>query len=199
MNAIMLRTMVAGGLLASTMSATGFAATLGISTEAPMLGASAATVDYFEIVTDGDLSSFGAVVDAIDGLSPTGVAEIGFGVGFGLADPTTGAAGGFDVYDDNGLLLGGDLQAVGYTEDTIEFEFGSLAGSAVGSFNESVLMLISFTDSLGMNPFAALEDGTAYPVTISVSNVTPVPVPAALPLFMSAAGLLGMYARRRQS
>lgn len=174
------------------------AATLGLTTEAPSLTASAAFIDYFEFGPDGDLSTFGALVDSTDGVSPVGFTEIGFGIGFALADPTTGATGGLDVFDDDGLFLAGDLLAVGLVEDVIEFQFGNLSGSGAGSFGSSVLALIAFDDSLGANPFASLVDGDSLGASVTISNVAPIPLPASVLLLLGGLVSIGAVGARRR-
>jgi hypothetical protein len=103
------------------------AATLGLETTVPKIETSFALIDYLEFGGDGDLSTFGAEIYFTDGVAPSGFTEISFAVGFSLSDPTSGATGGFDVFDEDGLFLDGDLKAVGFTEDTIELEFDNIA------------------------------------------------------------------------
>jgi len=181
----------------------GFAASLGLTTGSPTLEASLAFIDYIDFDPDGDLSTFGAEVDSSVGVSPTGFTELSFGVGFSLTDPTSDFTGGFDVFDDDGFgfFLSGDLIAVGYTEDVFEFQFGNLVGSAAADFGDSVLMVVTLFDSLGDNPFAGLVDFESYGASISVSSVVPsaVPIPAALPLFLSAIAGLGWLGRKQRS
>jgi hypothetical protein len=193
-----LRTHLLGGLFLLALATPSLAASLGLIPGQPELVVGSATVDYFEIGPDGDLSSFGTLVDGADGVSPTGVTELGFGFGFDLANPIVGATGGFDVTDENGLFLSGELQAVGFRDDVIELEFGALSGSAASSFDASVLMQIAFIDDWGVNPFTKLVDGNSYSTMISIANAAPVPVPAALPLFLSALGFAAVFTRRRR-
>ena len=169
------------------------AASLGLTTQDPTVASSAATIDYLEFGVDGDLSTFGAEINSFDGVIPLGFTELSFGIGFALADPTTGATGGFDIFDDNGLFLEGDLLAVGFTQDTIEFQFGNLTGSAATDFGTSVLALIAFEDPLGTNPFDGLVDGEFYSASISVSSVVSqsVPEPGSIALFASALLIFG--------
>lgn len=188
--------LAAGMLFAAEQAA---AATLGLATEAPSLSSSTAIIDYLEFTPDGDLSTFGALVDFTDGLSPVGFTEIGFGVGFSLADPTTGATGGFDVFDENGLFLAGDLLSVGFTTDTIELQFDNLGGAAAGSFGASVLALIAFDDPLGPDPFATLSDGDSLSAAISIFSVAAaVPLPTGLPLLASVLGLGAVFGFARR-
>jgi len=182
-------------LYVSTLFIPGYsvAAPLGLSTELPTLEASFAFVDYLEFGADGDLSTFGAEIDFTDGVSPVGFTELGFGVGFSLADPTVGATGGFDIFDENGLFLAGNLIAVGFFDDVIELQFGDLTAAGAGSFGSSVLAQIAFFEVLGPDPFAALVDGNFYDALITVSNVvdiSSVPIPGILPLFLL--GLVGL-------
>lgn len=183
-------------LILSSFSFTTNAATLGLATQDPSLDSSFAFVDYFEFGTDGDVSSFGGIIDSSSGISPFGLTEFSFGVGFSLSDPTNTATGGFDVFDGNGLFLGGDLAAVGYTENVIEFQFNQLTGSAASNFGASALMMISFVDQLGANPFIGLVDGTFYDASVhiaSVVNTVPVSEPAILSLYVLALLLMGFF------
>ncbi len=175
-----------------TTSITANATTLGLTTQDPSLDSSFAFVDYFEFNSSGDLSSFGGIIDSSSGISPFGLTEFSFGIGFSLSDPTNTAAGGFDVFDGNGLFLSGDLLAVGYTENVIEFQFDQLTGSAAGSFGSSALMLISFVDQLGTNPFAALVDGTFYDASVKIASVVPLSEPTILPMFALALFLISL-------
>lgn len=189
------------GALALSVPTFSFAASLGLTTVAPTLKAGLATIDYLEFGPDGDLSTFGAEVDFTDGVSPVGLTEIGFGVGFSLTNPTLGATGGFDIFDEDGFFLGGDLIAVGFSNDVIELQFGNLMGAGAGSFGASVLALIAFDDQLGPDPFASLVDGEFYPASITVSNVravdAAVPEPATLLLVLTALAGSGWIGRRR--
>lgn len=173
------------------------ATTLGLTTQGPSLDSSFAFVDYFEFGTDGDLSSFGGIIDSSNGISPSGFTEFSFGVGFSLSDPTNTATGGFDVSDENGLFLSGDLAAVGFTENVIEFLFDHLTGAAAAAdFGSSVLMMISFVDQLGANPYGGLIDGTFYDTSVNIARVVPEPQT----LVLCALALVSMgFMRRRQS
>ena len=188
----------------ASLAAMAPAATLGLTTGAPSLSSSAASIDYFEFGSDGDLSSFGAEIDATNGITTTGFTEIGFGIGFSLSDPTDAPAGGFDIFDDTGLVLAGDLLAIGFVEDTIELQFNNLFGSGAGAFGTSALAVITFDDPLGPDPFLSFFDGDFYGASITVSNVvsttpSPVPLPAGLPLMLGALGLSAGLLRRRKN
>ena len=188
------------GTLALAMPVHSFAASLGLSIALPTLQASISSIDYLEFGPDGDLSTFGAGVDITDGVSPVGVTGLGFGIGFSLANPIIGATGGFDVTDQNGLFLTGNLIAVGFSDDVIELQFGSLSGAGAGSFGSTVLARLAFGDPLGPNPFISLVDGEFYSASITISNVSAVPLPAALPLFLSALfgfGWIGKRSRKK--
>jgi len=195
-----LSTLMLTGVLALFMPTHLLAAPLGLSTGSPTLGASFAFIDYLEFGPDGDLSTFGAEVDFTDGVSTTGFTELSFGVGFSLADPTSGATGGFDVFDDNGLYLAGSLFAVGFSDDLIELQFDNLLGAGTGSFGSSVLASIAFDDALGSNPFVSLIDGEFYTASITLSNVADdvasVPLPATLSLFLSGLFFLSWVKKR---
>ncbi|MDW3181523.1 hypothetical protein [Roseobacter sp.] len=108
------------------------AATLGLTTSAPTIGASGA-IDYLEFGPDGDLSLVGGIVTASSLTSLDGpTADLSFGVGFDVADPQTGPAGGFSLFDAQGLYLSGDLIALGFRgfglRSIVELQFGSLSG-----------------------------------------------------------------------
>lgn len=190
-------TAIIAGALWFGVATTASAASLGRSTEAPTIESSFAIVDFLNLSPDGELSSFGMEVDFTDGVTPTGLTTIDFVAGFSLADPTTGLSGFLDVSDENGQFLVGDLQAIGFTEDIVELEFGNLTGAGAGSFGLSVLALIAFDDSLGSNPFAAFNDGDALTASVSISNISAIPLPAGLPLLLSGLIGLGFVARGR--
>jgi len=191
MKKILLRAILLSIILIFTVSLKANATTLGLNTQDPSLNSSFAFVDYFEFGTDGDLSSFGGTIDSSSGISPFGLTGFSFGVGFSLSDPTNTASGGFDVFDGNGLFLSGDLAAVGYTENVIEFQFDQLAGSAASNFGSSVLMMISFVDQLGANPFAGLVDGTFYDASVNIASVVSISEPATLSIFLLTLVLMG--------
>lgn len=201
----MKRTITALGLTLLTTLGAGLAnaATLGLETEAPIAEASFAVVEYLEFGPDGDLFTFGGEVDYTDGIDLTGFAEIGFGVGFSLTDPEGDAAGGFSLFDDTGHVLGGDLEAVGFFEDTIELLFGTLTGSGTGVFGDQVLATIIFDDPLGPNPFTSFLDGESYVASISLASVRQlpptVPLPAGLVLILSGLGGFVMIGRRQRA
>src|SRR5690606_40300467 len=113
---------------------------------------------------------------------------------FSLSDPTNTATGGFDVFDENGLFLSGDLAAVGFTENVIEFLFDHLTSAAASDFGSSVLMMISFADQLGANPFSGLIDGTFYDTSVNIARV--VPEPQTLVLCALALALMSFVRRR---
>lgn len=173
-------------LLMLAISLKANATTLGLTTQDPSLDSSFAFIDYFEFSTSGDLSSFGGVIDSSSGISPFGLTEFSFGIGFSLSDPLNTAAGGFDVFDGNGLFLSGDLLAVGYAENVIEFQFDQLTGSAASNFGSSVLMLINFVDQVGTNPFSGLVDGTFYDASVNIASVVPISEPQILSIFALA-------------
>jgi len=177
------------------------AASLGLTTGTPSLMSDTAFIDVLHFGPDGDLSTFGAEVITSNGVAPVGFTEIGFGIGYGLADPTGTFSGGFDIFDEAGAFLAGDLLAVGFTENVIEFEFGNLTGSGAASFGASVLALVSFDDPLGANPFDGLNDGASLSATVSFANVVdpsvaPVPLPAGLPLLLVGLSAIAVTRRR---
>lgn len=168
------------------------AATLGLQTSAPTIGAGGAA-DYLEFGPDGDLSLFGGVV-TVSSLTTLDVAtaDLSFGVGFDLADPETGASGGFSVFDAQGLYLAGDLIDLGVrgfraVDSIVELHFGNLTGRGTSEWTQTLLMNVIF-DGLGDDPFAFFFDGDAYDVEIGVFAVVGGPEPAPIPL--PAAGWL---------
>jgi len=177
------------------------AASLGLTTEDPTLEASSVYVDFNEFPGGfGDLVFFGAAIDYSSEASLSNLATIDFLGSFSLTDPTDLPFGYVDFFDGSlNNQLTGDLVDVGYTTDTIELLFSSLAGPAAGEFGTQILMSIFFDDQLGDNPFSALVDGESYMASISVSNVAStavVPVPMGLPLLLSAFIGLGWASRR---
>lgn len=172
------------------------AASLGLSTQGPTLGSSFALVDYLEFGGDGDLSSFFNPIDSSNGVAPVGLSDLSLSAAFPLTSPTTGATGFFDIFDDNGLFLGGDLLAVGFTQDVIELQFDNLIGSAAGSFGSSIQASITFDDSLGSNPFGSLIDGNFYTASINIANVVPVSEPHSLGLLVFCLAGVLFYRRR---
>ncbi|PTX55455.1 putative secreted protein [Litoreibacter ponti] len=178
------------------------AATLGLTTGDPELTAGIADFDYLVFETDGDLSTFGATVDEAIGVSLNGDGFLSIAFGFLLSDPTNDFSGGFDVQDDDGEFLAGDLIAVGFTENQIELQFGGLSGSGAGNFNDTVLAFITFSDPLGTNPFNAFVDQDFLAASVTVQNVidpvNPIPLPAGLPLLLGGLGILAFARRARR-
>lgn len=176
------------------------AATLGLDKVGPRLTSGVTSIDYLEFGLDGDLSAFGVLVEEASGASPSGLAEIGFGFGFLLDSPLSDATGGFDVFDDVGLFLAGDLIAVGFIENAIELHFGNIGGSGANIFGSSVLMVLEFADRLGSNPFNSFVDGDFYTGSISlfgVQNSASVPAPGTLSLTVLALFGFGCLQRMR--
>ena len=175
---------------------------LGLGTGTPLVSASSAFLDYFEFGEDGDLSTFGAAIDESTGISQVGVSELDFGIGFLVSDPTAGPTGGFSIYDENGFFLGGNLVAIGFSNDLIELEFGNLTGAAAGDFGTTVLASVNFTQTMGANPFASLVDGEIYTASITIAKVVdaaPVPSPTIFSLIVSGLLGLGMFRKVRYS
>ena len=159
----------------------GLAATsLGFSASAhavPTLGASDAQVGYLALAGDGDLSAFDAIVDSVLDVVASGTARLSFGFGFSLANPSLGPSGGLTVFDDAGLLLGGDLVSLTGAANSILFTLEGLDGRAAALFGARVLGEIVFTPFAGIDPFTALEDGEAYAVSVRLIG-TPVALSA---------------------
>ena len=189
-----MRETIAAAMMIGVMTATigAQAAPLGLDTTTPLLTADDAVVDFLTFGSDGDLSTFGAEITTFDGLTPNGFTELSFGVGVSLGDPTTGLAGGFDIIDAGGLFLIGDIVALGFADDLIEFQFGNLSGPGAGAFGDTVLASINFVDPLGPDPFANLVDGAFYQASITLANVVAVPEPAALALLLAGLGGLSV-------
>ncbi len=177
------------------------AATLGLVTSAPTIGATG-TVDYLEFGPDGDLSLFGA---SVFGSSLTSLdvatAEIDFGIGFDLSAPEDDATGGFSVFDDQGLYLAGDLLALGTrgfraNDGIIELQFGSFEGRGVSEWTDTLLMNVIFSGT-GSNAFESFFDGDYYDVEIGMFAVqggpptpAPVPLPAGIWMLLCGIGIL---------
>jgi PEP-CTERM motif-containing protein len=208
MKKIIYNTLLTIALLFS-MQLTVNAATLGLTTQNPTLGSSSVVVDYLEFGSDGDLFSlFTAEIDSSNGVTPDGSTTLDFDAAFPLATPTINATGFLDILDANGQFLGGDLLAVGFTEDVVELQFNNLLGSAAGDFGSSVLALVTFDDPLnalvGPNPFNSFVDGDFYTASVSISNVVnasaganAVPEPNILALLFIS--LIGMFYYRRKT
>lgn len=199
-------------ILCACMSAFAFsvqAATLGLSTSAPTIGATG-EVEYIEFGPDGDISMFGAPI-TVSSLTTLEVptAELDFGVGFSLANPVSDASGGFSIFDGGGEYLAGDLLAIGFrgfgaTRSIIELQFGNLTGRGAPEWTENLLMNVIF-NGLGDDPLAAMEDGDVFDVEIGMFAVqggitdpdpSPVPLPASGLLMLAAFG--GILAMRRK-
>ena len=195
---------IIGALALSIASLSAQAATLGLATSAPTVGADG-VVDYLEFGPDGDLSMFGVPVHTSSLTTIGAGAEVGFGIGFSLSDPESGASGGFEIYDDQGLYLSGDLLALGFRafrafDGLIELHFGSLTGRGVSEWTDTLLMTVIF-DGTGEDVFGSFFDGEFYDVEIGMFAVTsdaPPPSPIPLPdsAFLLLAGLGTMAAGR---
>ncbi len=196
---------VASGLLLS--AGVSVASTLGLTTDTPSLSASLASIDYFDFGPDAELLTDLPEVDSLDGVSPNGFTTVDFVVGFSTLDPSDTSdfafGGFFDVSDDDGQFLVGDLFAIGFSENVIELQFNNLSGSGAGSFGTSVLALIAFSDPLGANPFTSLFDGDSLAASITISNVqdvsvAPIPLPGGMPLLLAGLGGFALLRHRRR-
>lgn len=153
----------------------------------PMLSAPDARLDYQEFFGDGDVSGFGIAVDGVPG-------ELSFGIGWSIGDLSI-AFGGFAIDDIGTTVLQGDLTAVGFVGDTLEFRFESIAGSEAATFGDAILMELDMGTALPLG-LASLEDGTSYDASATLSRIAPIPIPATLPLM--AVALAGIAAARRR-
>lgn len=178
------------------------AASLGLVTGDPRIGSGPGLVEFVDF---GD--GFGDLVAAfLPVLSASGVVagawEIGFGIGYELANPTGTAVGGFDVYDDTGdLMLAGDLAAVGTRGGVIELLFDGLSGLESSSFGGTALMEITLPDSGDADPFSFLRDVPTPAVTVVLSSIdrgpSVVPLPGAFVLLLAGVAALAGMRRRR--
>lgn len=152
-----------------------------------------ADVGFLQFDDDGDLSAFDMRVDTVLGLSPDGEARLSFGFGFSLAAPGASPSGGLTVFDDSGLLLGGDLTMLAGAPNRIEFTLDRLDGHAAMLFGGSVSGVIEFVPFLGADPFAALVDGETYAAVVRLTGTaTALHSPGAAGLVL--AGLLALVA-----
>ena len=179
------------------------AATLCLTLGDPFLESSTASSDFLQNGDEGDLSSFGGIIDSSAGVTLNGVAELGYFFAFDPNDLGSAAAA-FDIIDEsNDVLLSDNLIDVGFRDNVVELLFDGLTGAAAGLFNTTALVEIEFDGLLGSDPFAFFEDGEAYATRIRVSNVltdvTPIPVPASLPLMMAAMGGIALLRRRKRA
>ena len=196
------------GLAVGLGSEAASAATLGLLTSAPTIGAEG-DVEYLEFGPDGDVSMFaGAVTVSSLTTLDVGSAEMDFGVGFDLADPVGTATGGFSVYDIGGDYLSGDLLAVGFRSlgafrSLIEFQFGNLTGRGASEWTDTLLMNVIIPDPSD-NPFSLFMDGDVVAAEIGVFAVVgggptpdPIPLPAAAWLLLSGLGATFVLKRRK--
>ena len=163
----------------------------------PVIDIPFATADYFDTGGIGDLSIFDAEGVAL-GTPQAGTLLLNIVVDFTVSDRTD-IAGELFSSDDNGAFLDGTLVQAGFDADILQLLFGDLSGSAASDFGPQALVEIIFIDPFpGTDPLSNLSDGTAYAVAATVSApVSPIPLPAALPLLL--AGLGGLVLLRRRS
>ena len=184
------------GLAAFTAADQAHASSLNVITDAPFIDIPFVTADYLETGGIGDLSIFGAEGVSFD-LSPAGTLLFDIFVDFETTDPYATANGTFFSMDDDGAFLDGSLVQAGFADDLLQLLFGNLTGSAAGDFKQFVLIELEFIDPFpGTDPLGNLVDGTAYDVVATLSSVTAIPVPAALPLLAGALGGLVLLRRR---
>jgi len=194
------------GLVIGLGASAATAATLGLVTSAPTIGAEG-DVEYLEFGPDGDVSMFGGVVTG-SSLTTLDVpsAEMDFGIGFDLADPVGTASGGFSVFDAGGEYLSGDLLAVGFRSlgafrSLIEFQFGNLTGRGTFEWTDTLLMNVILPDPSG-DPFSFFVDGDVVAAQIGVFAVvgggpSPNPIPLPAGAWLLLVGLSSLYITRR--
>lgn len=113
----------------------------------------------------------------------------GFSGLFGSDLPSAGNLHLFQISFDNPL----DLESM--QSDSFTLFSLVLSSMATGSGNFS-LTVNAFGDAYGNS---LMLDSIAGTTTVSVSPVAPVPIPAALPLLLSALGMLGLLGRSRKN
>lgn len=182
------------------------AASLGLTTEQPMIVVDAVDLILLDdFAGSGDLIvPFPAPVDSVMGLPGSQPSDfsLDFVVSFSFADPTMGLTGGFSLFDSFGtsFFLGGDIAAVGFAEDVIEFQFDTIIGPLSSVFGPSVLIEVTFDDPFDMfndNPFNDQLTLPEFPAaTLKLSKVTTVDGPASLSLLLS--GFIGLWMIRRR-
>lgn len=191
-----LLTSLALGLVALLATDRAEAAPLNAVTDAPVIDVPVATADYIEFFGIGDLSIIGAEGLSFD-LVPAGPLLIDIFVDFDVADPSGTAGGALFSVDDDGVFLDGALVRTGFDDDVLQLLFGGLTGPAAGDFGRFVLAELVFIDPVpGTDPLASFVDETTYDVAATLSSVSAIPLPAALP--MLAAGLGGLVLLRRR-
>lgn len=162
----------------------------------PVIDIPPATADYLESGGIGDLSIFDA-----EGLA-TGTPQAGdlflsILVDFTVSDRTD-IAGTLFSNDDSGAFLDGTLIQAGFDDDILQLLFGDLSGSAASAFGPEALVEIVFIGPFpGNDPLSNLTDETAYDVAATISApISPIPLPAALPLLLASLGGLVLLRRR---
>jgi hypothetical protein len=185
------------GLAAFTAVDRAEATPLNYVIDAPVIDIPFATADYAEAGGAGDLTMFFA-----EGLA-TGTPQAGdlfvdMIIGFDPIDPAGTLFGGLFSVDDDGAFLDGDVLATGFRDrDVLQVLFGNLTGKAAGDFGRFALLeLVFIFPEAGRDPLTTLIDGEAYDVAGTIYSATPIPLPAALPLFGAALGALVLLRRR---
>lgn len=169
------------------------AASLNLTTGDPTVVAGQATVDF----AFGELIVLDQFVTSTSGDDVASADTV-----FASSDAVTG---GFSISDSSLTeLAGGDLIASGFTDNTIEFLFGVLSGTAASAYDSGqALVEVDFGSVFSgrTSIFDQLVDGDFYSATVTVSAVTaiaPIPLPAGIVLMLSGLVGLGVASRRRK-
>ncbi|WP_299963114.1 VPLPA-CTERM sorting domain-containing protein [uncultured Roseobacter sp.] len=170
----------------------------------PSLSIGAISIDYFENAASDTRSFIGiAPITGGDGVALGTAPSLFFTATTGLSDPFAIDFGTLDASGDpNGdFLVLGDFVDFGFTDTTLEFLFDTIGGRAAGDFGSQVLLEFTIAANSGITLLSGLFDG-AFPagtatITGNLAPVSPIPLPAGLPLLL--AGLGGLLVLRRYS
>lgn len=196
------RAALAGGVLVAGLSTVpAGAVTLGLATAPPSLAFDGAIVEFDEFLGTATLSGFGILATGSDGITPTGDTFLLFNLLLDSADPTLDPIGGFEISDDTGTLLEGEVTAIGFTQGIIEAAFGPISGSEAAGFPLGALATFDFGTQLPSdNPFDDLAPGAGGPtaLTADIGVEAVVPLPVAGWMALAGYGILGLLALRRR-
>lgn len=183
----------------SLLPVMGSAASLGLVTSGPSASVSNLELSYLDL-GDGISGLTGVFgITSTDGVSFQDPVTGFLDVTFATALPNAADLGTLDLFFDPDLdsVIVGDFVGLGISGTTVELLFDLFGGSFEADFGSQVLLSFDVSNAGAPFSFGTLSNGdTLEGSAVIAGGVSPIPLPAGLPLL--GAGLFGLWLLRQR-